>query len=474
MSAPSALPEAEITPYLLGPYAPVSEEIVCSDPEVIGEIPRDLHGCYYRNGPNPKYAPRGRYHWFDGDGMVHAIHFEDGAATYRNRWVDTRALRAETEAGQSIFGGLIEPDFSNPLGPIKDTANTDVVFHNGEILALWYRSGEPLALDPVTLETRGPQTFSGTRPSPMSAHAKVDPATGELFFFHYDHRPPYMHYGVISADGRLQHWRPVELPAERFPHDLAITRNHAILMDLPVYFDPEIRRHGKWKMMFNRELPARFAIVPRYGDAAVTHWFEAEPCYIYHVINAWEEGPEVVMDVCRVADPVPAGNPGDSALERALKNLRIQARLYRYRFNLETGTTHEAQTGELNTEFPTMNTTYTGVPSRYAYAMHIPEARTLLFDGIVRHDNQTGNCDVYRWEQGWYGSEAPFAPRIGATAEDDGYLVTFGTDAAGAHSECRILDAANIGAGPVARIRIPARVPLGFHACWAPGGQLPG
>ena len=74
-------------PFLRGIFAPVSTEITTDDLKVIGEIPMDLDGAYLRNGPNPIFQPRGRYHWFDGDGMVHAIEFHNGKATYRNRWM---------------------------------------------------------------------------------------------------------------------------------------------------------------------------------------------------------------------------------------------------------------------------------------------------------------------------------------------------------------------------------------------------
>ena len=92
----------------------------------MGEIPDDLNGVYVRNGPNPQFEPQGRYHWFDGDGMVHAVHFADGRATYRNRWIRTDGFEREREAGAPLWRGIIEPFESNPPGePEKDTANTD-------------------------------------------------------------------------------------------------------------------------------------------------------------------------------------------------------------------------------------------------------------------------------------------------------------------------------------------------------------
>ena len=198
----SAAIENGENPYLTGPYAVTHDELTLRDLEVVGEIPDDLNGVYVRNGPNPQFEPQGRYHWFDGDGMVHAVHFADGRATYRNRWIRTDGFEREREAGRPLWRGIIEPFESNPPGePEKDAANTSLVFHNERLLALWYRSGKPYALDPVTLETLGAEDFDGTLRCEVSAHAKADEHTGELCFFDYGMKPPYMRYGVVGPDG---------------------------------------------------------------------------------------------------------------------------------------------------------------------------------------------------------------------------------------------------------------------------------
>jgi carotenoid cleavage dioxygenase-like enzyme len=174
----------EVNPYLEGPFAPTHEEVTVADLEVVGKIPEDLNGVYVRNGPNPQFEPRGRYHWFDGDGMVHALHVSEGSATYRNRWVRTSGFERERDAGTTLWRGIIEPWRENPPGEReKDTANTDVIFHNERLLALWYRAGKPYALDPLTLEPLGAEDFDGTLRCEVSAHAKVDERTGELCFF---------------------------------------------------------------------------------------------------------------------------------------------------------------------------------------------------------------------------------------------------------------------------------------------------
>jgi carotenoid cleavage dioxygenase len=460
----------EVNPYLEGPYEAVHEERTVPLKVLEGTLPDDLHGVYVRNGPNPQHHPIGRYHWFDGDGMVHAVHFDGRTATYRNRWVRTDGFVQERDAGGPLFQGILEP--FGPDGE-KDTANTDVVFHRDRLLALWYRCGKPHAMDPVTLDDLGADDFGGTLQSEMSAHAKVDEATGELLFFDYGITPPYLRYGVIGPDGTLTHFTGIDIPGPRLPHDMAITERFSVLMDLPLYAEPEAAKAGRHKLFFDREMPARFAVVPRYGGAADVRWFEAAPCYIYHVINAWEEGSEVVMDVCRVKQPR-AVRKEDGPLAALLTYLRLDAHIHRYRFDLATGRTREQVVDDDNTEFPSIRQDLMGRRTSTAYTMHISPEKTLLFDGLQKYDVERGEAETYWFGEGRWGSEAPFAPRPGSTAEDDGHLVSYVYDEREGSSEIHVLDAAAVSAGPVCRLGLPFRVPLGFHATWIPGERLPG
>ncbi|HZN16442.1 MAG TPA: carotenoid oxygenase family protein [Acidimicrobiales bacterium] len=468
----------EANPYLAGLFSPVTEERTDDDLEVIGEIPPDLDGVFVRNGPNPQFAPPGRYHWFDGDGMVHALRFRNGQASYRNRWIRTRAFERESAEHAPLFTGVMENPSGNPdLGlrlPLKDSANTDLVYFRDRVLATWYMAGEPYAIDPLTLETLGVDDFQGTRPCQVSAHAKVDEHTGELLFFDYSPVPPYMRYGVVGADGRLSHLVDIDLPGARLPHDMAATEHYSILMDLPLINDPVALRQGRHKILFDTDLPARFGVIPRRGRADEIRWFEADPCYVYHSVNAWEEGDEIVLDLCRVTKPAPRED-AVGPLAKMLSYLRLDAHLYRYRFNLVTGATSEAYLDDDNTEFPTMDVSRLGRPTRYAYNMRISPEPSLLFDGIVKYDTQTGDSDRHWFGDGRWGSEAPFAPRTMSPgrAEDDGYLVSFVQDEVEQRSEVVVLDAADLGAGPVARVLLPGRVPIGFHAVWVRGDQLP-
>ncbi|MFT5433952.1 MAG: carotenoid cleavage dioxygenase-like enzyme [Myxococcota bacterium] len=463
-------------PYLHGNFAPVTVEtgpVTTGDGglRVDGEIPRDLYGGYFRNGPNSRYAPTNRYHWFDGDGMVHGIRFENGEARYASRWVETEASRMEQEAAAAIWPGVLGPfDFSLPLWPIKDTGNTDLIYARGKLLALWYESGAPYSLDPVTLETLGVESFGGAIPKRISAHSKMDPATGDFIFFSYGDRPPYMRYGVLKADGQV-HRTDITLPGPRRPHDIGVTPNYSILHDFPVFFDPDVFAKTKKRIpLFHPDVPTRYGVIPRFGTDADVRWFEFESCYVLHVVNCWERGDEVVMVGCRTNDPTLKPDRRDGRIAAMLSGLKLQANLYEWRMNLVTGETSERPLDDLNAEFPMINDAHLGRRNRFSYHSLLPCEVPATFDGLVKYDLTTGRSEVFEYGPGVFGSEAPFAAREGGDgAEDDGYLLNFVTDVNDWSSACWIFDARDIRSGPLAKVHLPNRVPAGFHSVWAPG-----
>lgn len=472
-------------PYLHGPFAPTAVEYEAEDLTVEGEIPADLCGAYVMNGPSQRFRPvNAKYHYYDGDAMLRAIVFRDGRASFRQRWLRSGAFVVEDKAGKAIWPGLAGPyDFRLPGSPIKDVSNTDVIFYNGALLSLWHMAGDPYRVDPGTLETIGREDLGGALSHSVSAHSKTDPWTGELFFFNYQDTPPYMSYGKADAHGNLLFDIPIDLPGPRSPHDLGLTENWAILHDLPFYHDVDaLKAHGHRVMRFHRDQPARFGLIDRHGrgDRAV-RWFEAEPCYILHISNCWEEGDWVHMLGCRQDDPMPVKDPADRHLASMMSYRRRSHVLYRWSFNLRTGETREAMLDERNSEFPTVNTNYLGRKTRYSFNQLIPvaepgslEGRCQTFNGLVRYDLETGAVQSYDYGEGVYGSEAPVAAALGGdetTAEEKAYPVLFTTDSTDWTSECLIFDAADI-AEPIARVKIPRRISIGFHTTWVDGATL--
>jgi len=461
---------------ITGTFAPIPDEETFDNLPVEGAIPVDLNGVYLRNGPNPRFEPKGAHHFFDGDGMIHAACFRDGKLTYRNRWVRTKGWLENDKKGEEGFWGVMNTVKGSAAKPMNDVANTDVIGHGGNAVATWYLAGTPYIIDPVTLETirSAPEYVSGPGKG-MSAHSKVDEFTGELMFFDYFTEHPFMSYGVVNAEGKLVHHVPVELPGDRLPHDMGITENYSILHDLPVYHDEGALRAGRHKIRFNSSLRTRFGVIPRYGEPESIQWFEFSPCFLYHVVNCWEEGDEVVMIACRY---MPARNDDGSIDEhrtaKMIATLVMDARLWRYRMNVKTGEAkEECLDPDRNVEFPGYNSALTGRHTRWGYFVdHDP--KILRWTGIRKMNTDTGES-VGEWsdshEHCWY-SEPWFAPADNPTSEDHGYVIVFVWNDESQSQQLQVFDALDINKGPVARIMMPERVPPGFHACWMKPQQI--
>lgn len=471
--------EANEHPYMNGAWTPNYEEYDATDLEVIGEIPKDLDGTYLRNTENPVHQSLGPYHPFDGDGMVHMMGFFEGRAIYRNRFVRTKGFLAEQEAGRALWAGIAAPpSLSTRPGwgaheRLKDASSTDIVVHAGKVMTTFYQCGEGYRLDPYTLDTLGTEGWVPL--DGISAHPKTDENTGEMLFFNYSKHAPYQHYGVVDKDNKLVHYVPVELPGPRLPHDMAFTKNYSILADLPLFWDEELLKKDIHAARFHPDLPTRFAILPRYGTPDQIRWFEAAPTYVLHWMNAYEEGDEIILDGYFQEEPMPKGLEGwpgkMGKLMAYVDQHSFRSKLHRWRFNLKTGETKEERLDDRVLEFGTFNQKLAGHPSRYLYSTYAKPG-WFLFEGLVKHDMKTGASAQVSFGEGRFGSEAPFAPRVGATTEDDGYLVTFVSDMREDRSECVVYNAQEVEAGPVCRIILPHRISSGTHACWANGEDL--
>lgn len=458
-------------PFLQGNYAPVSEEITADDLPVIGRIPDGLRGMFVRNGPNPQFPPIGDYHWFDGDGMLHGVFLRDGRASYRNRWVRTRGFAMEREAGHAIWGGLNDrPDPKLALRGLpmfKNAANTSVVWHDGKLMALW-EGGEPHVVTVPDLGTVGPYDYDGRLKHPFTAHPKIDPRTGELFCFGYQPVAPFLQYSVVSADGTLRSTTPIDLPVPVMMHDFAVTERFAVFMDLPATFDWGRMLRGGPFLRYEPDRPSRFGILPRSGDGPV-RWFEAPSCYVFHTLNAYEDGDEVVLIACRYGTfpgGLGMGGPPSNEHPNAHGSADDAPRLHRWRFHLATGATTEETLADLPCEFPRINDARTGLPNRYGFLMGAS------MDRFLKIDLRTGATTEHLHGPGRLGGEGVFVPRPGAVSEDDGWLVTYVHDRAEDTSELVILDAHAFDAEPVARVPLPRRVPYGFHGTWLPADLL--
>lgn len=457
-------------PFLAGNLFPVDREIdaVC---DVVGHLPAGLRGSFVRNGPNPMFEPLGKYHMFDGDGMLHRVRFGDGPPTYRNRWIRTAALEAEIRQGRALYHGLAEllefpdPELVGDAGPIKNPANTHIVRHAGAYLALW--EGGPPTRVTADLDTVGVHDFAGRLAGGMTAHPRIDPVTGEMVFFAYSPIPPYLRYHVVDAAGSLVHSIEIDLPAPVMMHDFVITEHYSVLLDSPARFN--LSGDGTDMVRWQPELGTRLGVLPRRGGPGDVRWFEVEPGHVQHFWNAWEDNGTIVLSgsLLRHADfGMESGDDLGSSSADA-----TAGRPAEFRVDLGTGAAGWEHTDDLGGDFCRFDDRRTGVRSRFRYMSAFLGANDVIgdFDTVVKYDDNTGERTLWHAGDRCGVGEAVFAPDPDGSAEDDGWLLCTVFDADRDESEVVVIDARDLAAGPVARVRIPQRMPFGFHANWFAG-----
>jgi carotenoid cleavage dioxygenase len=466
-------------PYLSGNFAPIREETTWDDLKVIGELPVEMDGMYVRTGPNPQFDPKGQYHVFDGDGMLHGVRVKNGKASYRNRYVVSKGYLEEKAAGEAIYYGLMEMEknFAQGRG-YKNQGNTALIWHDGQLLTLM-EGAEPHAISTPGLETLGTYTYCGKLISAFTAHPKVDEKTGEMMFFGYNPMSaPHVQYSLVSKEGELLWTRPIDVPRGIMMHDFAVTEHYTIFMDQPLTFSIERAMKGEPVLMFEKDLPARYGIMPRHGSNEDIKWFEMPAHYVFHTSNAYEDGDDVVLHACRLESTnvlQPAELPKDREVVIAGGDSDPMALMHRWRFNLKTGTVKEEQLDDVATDFPRVDDSLVGYGFRYSYNARFAKREAgdpFAFEGINKYDIKTGAIETHFHGKKRIGGEPVFIARQNGKDEDDGWLVTYVYDEIEGTSEMVVVDAKNVTSAPVARVMIPSRVPYGFHGAWVAGDRM--
>jgi carotenoid cleavage dioxygenase len=439
--------------WLEGPYAPIPGDVTATELVVEGTLPVELEGRYLRNGPNPITAVDPRtHHWFIGDAMVHGVRLRDGRAD----WYRARMVRSEKVSDQ-----LGEERAPGERHAGMDTANTNVVGVGGKTLAIVEAGARPVELS-YELDTICHTDLGGGLPHGYTAHPKVDPATGDRHAISYHWGIPHLEYSVIGADGVVKQVSPVEVDGGPMVHDCSITERWAVVYDLPVTFDMDIAMAGGgFPYTWQPDRPARLGLIPLGGSGADVRWFEVAPCYVFHPLNAHDDGDKVVLDVVRydrMFDTARLG-PDDSP-----------PMLWRWTIDTAAGTVKEEQLGDQPMEFPRVDERVVGRSHRWGYgsAVRRSDGDNGFGGSLVRIDGKSGAQSVIDVGPDRIGGEWVMVPRHESAAEDDGWLMTLVYDAGADRSELLVLSAADPGDGPVARVLLPNRVPLGFHGNWVP------
>ena len=487
-------------PYLEGYLAPVATEVTAEadDLQVTGTIPGHLDGRYLRNGSNPvgKVNPAVQ-HWFLGDAMVHGLALRDGKAQwYRNRLVRTPAV-------SRVLGERPIPGLDPRAGMLGIGPNTNVLTHAGQTLALVEGGGAQYRLTDE-LDTLGTCDFGGTLFGGYSAHPHRDPSTGELHAVSYSAtRGNTVQYSVIDTTGRARRTVDVEVTGSPMMHDFSLTDDYVVFYDLPVTFDAaemapgiapgwlqapvrlalqalvgrvrvpdalttrmnaETRRPARMPFSWDPTYPARIGVMPREGGNADIRWFQIEPCYVFHPLNAYTEDRDghetLVLDVIRhdkMFDRDRRG-PGES-----------NSTLDRWEIDLTAGSVRTETRDDRGQEFPRINEALTGAKHRFGYTVGLDggfgggsELRTAVY----KHDYASGAVQPAPLPDRLWVGEMVYVANPDARAEDDGVLLGFGLDRETDRGNLLILDAQTLDTR--ATVHLPQRIPMGFHGNWCP------
>lgn len=441
--------------YLGGPYAPVQVEHTAFDLEVTGALPVELDGRYLRNGPNPVGERNpATYHWFVGEGMVHGVRLRDGRAEwYRNRWIRSSSVAA-------ALGGAPAP---GERAEGAEVANTNVIGVGGRTFAIVEAGGHPAELTDE-LDTVCFSDFDGTLPHGYTAHPKRDPRTGELHAVsYYWIRPDVLEYTVLGPDARIRHVVDIPVGGNPMVHDCSITETTLAVYDLPVTFSLDAAMEGaELPYRWDPDRPARVGLMPLGGSPDDLTWFGVDPCYVFHPVNAWDDGDRFVADVIRHPRMFDHDHHGPNDGPPAL---------WRWTFDRATGRTTETQLDDRPIEFPRVDERLVGRRHRFSWATGLGmEGDDVAWPGtaMVRYDAASGGSETISFGPGRAAGELVFVPRSPDAAEDDGWYLTYVYDAASDRSELVVLDASAPSTEPVARVHLPARIPLGFHGNWVP------
>lgn len=453
-----------------GINAPCRVEVDLGDLEIIGAVPREIDGAFYRVAADHQFPPLFEKDVpFNGDGMISMFRFHDGHVSLKSRYVRTERFKAEHAAGRALFGRYRNKWTDDPsvAGMNRNLANTNVLEHHGVLLAL-REDSPPVALDPQTLETIGGWDFHGTLPgATCSAHCKIDPLTGNLVGFGFGAKGDFTRdvvYFEVSPQGAVIHSAWFEMPYFAEQHDCGITRNHIIFPVVPIMgAGAEGLKNGWAYYGWDPRREIYLGVLPRFGRGEQIRWFTAPNQFTSHVMNAFEEGSRIHVDAC-----VSPGNlfPFFPEFGKPFDPSGMAVKLTRWTVNLDTKDTGFERVTVLSDfigEFPRNDDRYQMRPYRHGWLLGFSGTR-----------NQLGHVDLKeRITQTWAAPasspamEPCFIPRAPDAPEGEGWIAQAVTDSQAMLTSVNIFDATRIAKGPIATIRLPMRLKPAFHGTWA-------
>ena len=447
-------------------------EIAVAELPLEGELPPWLTGSLVRVTPARWEAGDTTLrHWFDGLAMLHGFGIEGGRVSYANRWLRSKQFEAVERDGKIAYAEFASDPCRSlfkrittmfkPVSALTDNGVVNVVKLGDEYLALT-ETPLPVAFDGDTLDTLGVADWAGDIPGLLTtAHPHGD--RGELINY-AAHLGPVNRYRIytLAPGGKPEVVAQMRVRKPAYMHSFGLTERFYVLAENPYVVDPLRLATGRRPFIENFEWEPerglRFHLFDRDGGELRTS-FEAPPGFVFHFVNCYDEGNQVVADIS-VHD--------DASIIDALYMDRIGARnikappprLLRHRLDLETGDCATEQLTDIPFELPRIDYgRHNGKPYRYAYGITSTDPDDWT-NAIAKVDVTDGSFALWH-EPGCYPSEPVFVRNPGGTAEDDGVALSVVLDSASGRSFMLVLDAHNWQ--ELARAEAPQHVPFGFH-----------
>lgn len=447
-------------------YRSVTGELA-GEAQIIGKLPSDLSGRFYRNGPGRFDLAGERYsHWFDGDGFAQCWQIQDGKVRHQGKFVQTAKFLQEERAGKFLY-----PSFGTHLdrAPVKNSdtmnaANTNLLPFNGGLYALW-EGGSAIELDPATLATRGVKAWrEDLAAMPFSAHPKVA-ANGELWNFGAMLGSNKMAVYRLDQSGKIAQFGMLDIPKLAMVHDFAISAAHLIFLIAP--YDVQVKPHSSFLEMHHwagsgPQARGLRAVVVAKADLSIRQIFELPPAMVFHLGNAFDDGMTTRLDACLISE-------GDvmhslSAPMRGEPRLANQDRSFTAQIKLDYRSKQGSVTRLFGpSDFPRVMPQVVAQRHRKLALLSSSKQGNAKFDAVAVVDTDSGKVDQYRFDSDWQVEEHVLVPRKTARSETDGYLLGVAQHLTTKQTVLQVFDAAKVANGPIAQARLAYRAPICFH-----------
>ena len=478
---------------IAGSSLPCRLEGEIGDLVVLGDIPSEIDGTFYRVMCDPFVPPDPGNVPLDGDGNISAFRFHHGRVDMKMRYVETERYKLERKANKALFGLYRNPFTHHPCvrAAVDSTANTNLVLWAGKLLAL-KEVALPYAVDPDSLETIGYDPFQGeVKSKTFTAHPKIDPFTNELVCFGYEAKGlatlDVVTYALDKQGSKTaDFW--LKSPWCAFIHDCAITPNFIVLFLWPFEANEERMKAGKQHWAWSYDLPATFIVAPRREGAALKYGWKPEEHRVYswkncmpiHTAGAWEtdEG-KIYVESSRIHDNALPFFPSEDGRN---PSPNAKADFVRWELDLSkpTGTIVPDPIVVLDvpSEFPRIDERFMTKQYEWLFLnVFIPESsvgnKNIYhgLNGLAMHNNKTGKTRYFHAGDDSLCQEPIFIPRSTNAPEGDGWIMSLIERRAAGRCDIVVIDTSDFEK-PVAIVQLPFHVKAQIHGNWVQATAL--